>query len=91
MRPKSLQTPVKMQLNPLNSVKVFADKESCILILYGVLIYANTYMVVSTLPPQLEKHCGLNTLHISLCFLATGFGTMTAVILTGHLLDWNFR
>lgn len=48
-------------------------------------------MVLSTLPDQLEEGYGFDTLHISLCFLASGFGSVASVTLTGRLLDWNFR
>ncbi|KAH8702307.1 major facilitator superfamily transporter [Talaromyces proteolyticus] len=82
---------LRAQLNPFSSLKIFLDKEVCILLLYSGLIYASSYMVLSTMPDQLQEHYGFNTLQISLCYLATGVGTMTSVLFTGRLLDWNFR
>ncbi|KAH8596840.1 major facilitator superfamily domain-containing protein [Bisporella sp. PMI_857] len=81
----------KAKINPLNSMKLFFDKESSILLFYSGSIYASTYMVLSTLPDQLEEKYGLDTLHTSLCYLATGFGTISSVLLVGRILDWNFR
>jgi len=78
-------------LNPLASLKLFHDPESSLLLVYSGFVYANSYMILSTLPDQLEIVHGLDTLKISLCFLAPGFGTVTSVLLTGRLLDWNFR
>jgi MFS family permease len=78
-------------MNPLNSLKLFQDKESCLLLIYSGLIYASTYMVLSTLSDELEEKYGFNTVQGSLCFLASGFGTVTSVLLTGRILDWNFR
>lgn len=78
-------------VNPLNSLKLFGEEETGILLLYSGLIYANSYMVLSTLPDELEKGYGLDTLHISLCFLASGFGSVASATFTGRLLDWNFR
>ncbi|KAH7024875.1 major facilitator superfamily domain-containing protein [Microdochium trichocladiopsis] len=78
-------------LNPLLSLRLFADKETSLLLVYSGLIYASTYMVLSTLSDQLEQVYGLDTLHVSLCFLAPGFGTVISVLLTGRVLDWNFR
>ncbi|KAK9784233.1 putative Major facilitator superfamily (MFS) profile domain-containing protein [Seiridium cardinale] len=83
--------PKRASVNPLNSLKLFRDKETCILLLYSGLIYANSYMVLSTLPDQLEEGYGFDTFQISLCFLASGFGSMASVTLTGRLIDWNFR
>ncbi|KAI0133722.1 putative MFS transporter [Xylariales sp. AK1849] len=80
-----------VQLNPLSSLKLFLDKETCLLLLYSGLIYASSYMVLSSMPDQLQEKYGFDTLHISLCYLSTGFGTMTSVIFIGRLLDWNFR
>jgi hypothetical protein len=81
----------KTRFNPLSSLKLFLDKETCILLLYGGVIYSVNYFVLTTLPPQIQAHYNFNVLQTSLCFLATGFGTMAAVLLVGPLLDWNFR
>ncbi|KAH6655376.1 major facilitator superfamily domain-containing protein [Truncatella angustata] len=79
------------RLNPLKSLKLFREKETGLLLLYSGFIYASSYMVLSTFTDQLEEKYGFDTLHISLCFLASGFGTATSTLLTGRLLDWNFR
>lgn len=81
----------KQGINPLKSLKLFGDKETCVLLLYSGLIYASTYMILSTLSDQLEEIYGLSTVSASLCFLASGLGTVTSVLLTGRVLDWNFR
>lgn len=78
-------------VNPLKSLSVFRDKETGLLLVYSGLVYASSYMILSTLPDQLEQLHGLDTLHISLCFLAPGFGAVASVLSTGRLLDWNFR
>jgi predicted MFS family arabinose efflux permease len=81
----------RASINPLNSLKLFREKETCVLLIYSGLVYASTYMVLSTLSDQLEEKYGFDTLSISLCYLASGFGTVTSVLLTGRILDWNFR
>ncbi|RYP24497.1 hypothetical protein DL765_000517 [Monosporascus sp. GIB2] len=81
----------RVSINPLNSLKLFGDKETCVLLLYSGLIYASSYMVLSTLSDQLEEIYGLETIPVSLCYLASGFGAVTSVLLTGRILDWNFR
>ncbi|KAI1845232.1 hypothetical protein JX265_005387 [Neoarthrinium moseri] len=78
-------------INPLTSLKLFREKETCLLLLYSGLVYASSYMVLSTFSDQLEEIYGFDTLRISLCYLASGFGTVTSVLLTGRILDWNFR
>ncbi|KAI1322386.1 major facilitator superfamily domain-containing protein [Xylariaceae sp. FL0255] len=81
----------RQNINPLKSLKLFRDKETCILLIYSGLVYASTYLVLSTLSDQLQEKYGFNTIQVSLSFLASGFGTVTSVLLTGRILDWNFR
>lgn len=91
---KSAKAPPKSAgtgINPLASLRLFRDPQSSLLLVYSGLVYANSYMILSTLPDQLELVHGLDTLRISLCYLAPGFGSVTSVLLTGRLLDWNFR
>ncbi|KAI0195504.1 putative MFS transporter [Astrocystis sublimbata] len=85
------KTSKSLSLNPLKSLKLFREKETCVLLIYSGLVYANSYMILSTLSDELEEKYGFNTLQISLCYLASGFGTVTSVLLTGRILDWNFR
>lgn len=81
----------KLSINPMKSLRLFGDKETAVLLFYSGLIYASTYMVLSTLSDQLEEIYGLATVPVSLCYLASGLGTVTSVLLTGRVLDWNFR
>ncbi|KAI9034899.1 MFS general substrate transporter [Aspergillus affinis] len=80
------------EINPLRSLSLFfTDKETSILLLYSGSIYASTYMVLSSMPDQLQMKYNLTTLQGSLCYFSTGFGTMSSVVVIGRLLDWNFR
>ena len=78
-------------INPLKSLNLFREKLTCILLIYSGLVYASSYMVLSTFSDQLQELYGFDTLRISLCYMASGFGTVTSVLLTGRILDWNFR
>ncbi|KAI0396781.1 major facilitator superfamily domain-containing protein [Xylariaceae sp. FL0594] len=90
-RPSPSSSTKRANMNPLNPLKLFRDKESCLLLIYSGLIYASTYMVLSTLSDELEEKYGFDTVRVSLCYLASGLGTVTSVLLTGRILDWNFR
>lgn len=81
----------KLSVNPMKSLRLFGDKETAVLLFYSGLIYGSSYMVLSTLSDQLEEIYGLATVPVSLCYLASGLGTVTSVLLTGRVLDWNFR
>lgn len=81
----------KFRISPYGSLKLFGEKETCLLLLYSGMIYASSYVVVSTLPTQLQTYHGLDIVQTSLCYLATGLGTMASVLATGRFLDWNFR
>lgn len=77
--------------NLFKSIKILFDKESGLVLLYSGLLFTGFYMIVTSLPSLLEQNYGYNTLQTGLCFLPTGFGAMSAVVVMGRSLDWNFR
>jgi hypothetical protein len=62
------RTSFKTRPNLLNSLKLFFDKETSILLLYSGLIYAGSCMMLSS---------------ISLCCLSAGSGTMAVMVSPG--------
>ena len=81
----------KTRFNPFEALSLFFHLENFILLIYSGIIYSTQYYFFATLPLQFQQHYGFTTVSISLVFLATGFGTMLAVILVGRLQDWNFH
>jgi MFS family permease len=77
--------------NPLNTIWIILDKESGIVLFYASLLFAGYYMVMTGMPSQFQAKYGFNNLQIGLCYLPIGFGSLTAAVVQGHFLDWNFR
>jgi MFS family permease len=81
----------KPRINPLNSVRILFDKESGLILLYSGIIFSGFYMVITSMPSQLQQNYNFNTLQIGLCYIPSGCGSLTAAFLIGRLQDWNFR
>ena len=81
----------KPRPNPLKSIYIILQKESCVVIFYAGTLFAGLYMVLSSMPSQFGQKYNFNTLQIGLCYIPTGLGSMTASFVVGKLLNWNFR
>jgi len=81
----------KPRPNPLRSIYVIIQKESSLVIFYAGTLFAGYYMVLSSMPAQFGEKYSFNTLQIGLCYIPTGLGSMAASVVTGKLLNWNFR
>jgi multidrug resistance protein len=78
-------------LNPLLTLRILAEKESCIVLLYNGFFFTGM-MVTSTSVPSLYKHFyALDELQIGLCYISLGAGSLTSALTAGHITDWNFR
>jgi MFS family permease len=77
--------------NPLEALTLALQKETGVLLLFGALLYAGFFSILSSLPSQLARKYNFNSLQIGLCFLPYGFGSLTSRWTTGTLTDWNFR
>jgi multidrug resistance protein len=77
--------------NPLNSVRILFDKESGLVLFYAATIFTGFYMVLTSMPSQLQQQYGFNTLQIGLCYIPIGCGGIAAAFIMGPFSDWNFR
>ena len=77
--------------NPLRTLMILREKESAILLVYNGLFF-NGYMVLSTVwPYMLKTYYGYDELHVGLCYLPLGAGSLIAAVGAGRLVDWRFR
>jgi MFS family permease len=82
----------RLQLpNPWLTLRILGDKESALLLIYNALAFSGQMVITAALPSMLAKTYGYNEFKIGLCFLPVGSGALAASILTGYLMDWNFR
>jgi MFS family permease len=77
--------------NPLGSLGVVLEKDVGLLLFYNSMVYCATYDIMTSAALLLPEIYGLDALHVGLCFLPIGIGSFLASVVTGRLVDWNFR
>lgn len=77
--------------NPLITLRILGEKESCILLLYNGLFFTGMMVVSAALPDLYKDAYGLNELKIGLCYIAIGTGCLFSSLTMGHVVDWNFK
>lgn len=76
----------------LMPLKQLFEKDISALLIWGALIYAVWSMVTSSTTTVLTKeYPGLTQIELGLCFLPNGAGCVLGSVLTGKLMDHNFR
>lgn len=86
---KPLSASFKSVLTPF---KQLLEKDILALLAWGALVYAVWSMVTSSSTTVLKKEFpSLTDVELGLCFLPNGFGCVLGSILTGKLMDHNFR
>lgn len=77
--------------NPVKPLAiVFHPNSIIVLLVTGVIMGANM-TVLSSITEVYTTQYGLNMLEIGLCYITLGTGSIAASVLTGRLLDWNYR
>lgn len=77
--------------NPLATFRIIAEKESGIILLYNGFFFTGMMTTVSAIPVLFHEAYELNELHIGLCYIANGIGSLISSLTMGHVVDWNFR
>lgn len=81
----------KISLNPLATLRILAEKESGIILLYNGFFFTGMMMTVSAIPTLFKEAYNLSELDIGLCYISTGIGSLLSSLTMGHIVDWNFR
>jgi multidrug resistance protein len=77
--------------NPLTTLRILGEKESCIVLLYNGLFFTGMMVTTSAVPDLFKAAYGLNELKIGLCYISMGTGSLISALTMGHLVDWNFQ
>ena len=77
--------------NPLNSMRILAEKDIFMLLFYNALVFCTFYDVTASAPYMFAETYGYNDLQVGLAFLPFGAGCLLAPMSCGRLLDWNYR
>jgi len=81
----------KISLNPLATLRILGEKESCIILLYNGFFFTGMMVTTSAIPDLFKQAYNLNELDIGLCYIANGIGSLLSSLTMGHVVDWNFR
>ncbi|KAK6460077.1 multidrug resistance transporter [Scheffersomyces coipomensis] len=75
----------------LEVYKIFLKKEVFITLLPAAFQFATWTMSLTTLSTSLEQRYGLSVIHIGLCYLAPGIGTLLGSVITGRIMDRIYK
>jgi multidrug resistance protein len=81
----------KISLNPLATLRILGEKESCIILLYNGFFFTGMMVTTSSIPDLFKEAYNLNELDVGLCYIANGIGSLLSSLTMGHVVDWNFR
>jgi multidrug resistance protein len=76
--------------NPLKTLVVVRDKESCLILITCTFVYLQFILIAATLGTIFEDVYGYNDLQVGLCYLPYGAGCCVATVAQGYIVDWNF-
>ncbi|KAF2627738.1 MFS general substrate transporter [Macroventuria anomochaeta] len=81
----------KISLNPLATLRILGEKESCIILLYNGFFFTGMMVTTSSIPDLFKQAYNLNELDLGLCYIANGIGSLISSLTMGHVVDWNFK
>ncbi|KPM44951.1 hypothetical protein AK830_g1660 [Neonectria ditissima] len=85
------EKPTKRRPNPFASLKILAERQTGLVLLFSSLMYGGYYLVMVTLSTQLTSRFGFSSVTVGLCYLPLGCGSLCYRYTGGFLMDWNFR
>jgi multidrug resistance protein len=95
-RPDSSDSPKKIEHklrfpNPLKPLVLVFHPNSIIVLLVTGVIMGGNMTVLSSITEIYTAQYGLDELEIGLCYITLGTGSIVASVITGRLLDWNYK
>ncbi|OCH87319.1 MFS general substrate transporter [Obba rivulosa] len=91
-RPNSVlvvKVPRKKFQNPL---RLFLYPDVALLLLYNAILYSVFYAVTASISTLFQSvYPWLSEIETGLCFLSIGGGMLIGGVITGRLLDWDYR
>jgi multidrug resistance protein len=95
-RPQSSDPSSKIQHklqfpNPIKPLAIVFHPNSIIVLLVTGVIMGGNMTVLSSITHVYTEQYSLNMLEIGLCYITLGTGSIVASVVTGRLLDWNYR
>ncbi|KGO76945.1 Kynureninase [Penicillium italicum] len=77
--------------NPLQTLAIVFQKDTGLILFCNALLFAGFYDVSASIPATFNELYGLDDLQVGLCFIPFGLGATIASVVSGKLLDFNYR
>lgn len=77
--------------NPIRTLAIVFQKDVGIILFANAILFAGFYDVTASIPSIYNELYDLNDLEIGLCYIPFGLGATVASIVTGKMLDLNYR
>ncbi|KAJ5901831.1 hypothetical protein N7495_002359 [Penicillium taxi] len=77
--------------NPFDSLKIIFHYDIFLILWIAASPYAVWYCIQTSIPIIFGNSYGFNDLFVGLCFLPGGVGVILAGLVTGRLMDWNYK
>jgi multidrug resistance protein len=77
--------------NPIKTLSIVFHKDTSLILFSNAILFAGFYDVSASIPAIYQDLYGLNDLQVGLCYIPFGLGASIASIVTGKMLDYNYR
>ncbi|CAG8410728.1 unnamed protein product [Penicillium salamii] len=85
------ELPAKKKIDILGPFRILGCKFAAPIIIFLAMYYAAWQMSITAMSSLFKTRYGLSEIQIGLTFLANGFGSMVGTMLTGKILDVDYR
>ncbi|KAL3955723.1 hypothetical protein ACCO45_011286 [Purpureocillium lilacinum] len=77
--------------NPLRTLYIVFRKEEGLILFVSAIIYVNFILVSATLATLFKEIYKFDELEVGLCYLPYGIGCCLSSLVSGYIVDWNYR
>jgi MFS family permease len=85
------QLGARKQIDVLGPFKILIAKHACPIIVFLAIYYAVWQMSITAMSSLFKSRYGLTEIQIGLTFIANGVGSMVGTLITGKILDFDYR
>jgi MFS family permease len=85
------QLGARKQIDVLGPFKILITKHACPIIVFLAIYYAVWQMSIAAMSSLFKTRYGLTEIQIGLTFIANGVGSMVGTLITGKVLDFDYR
>lgn len=81
----------RKHIDLLGPLSILISKQAAPIIVFMAIYYAVWQMSITAMSSLFKEHYGLSDTHIGLTFIANGIGSMVGTIVSGQILDKDYR